>query len=156
MILQVQSVRDFLRKNIDLILWGALFVSALVVALTPAYREQLQKLFSSEKKIVLSTVSGRVMEGGPNFVVTKVRYRSKLWAEVYKMDPQTGATQFWQSLPLESDQDAYLGFNVKSSNLALLDIDHDNILEIVAPTFDDQQNPKLNVFKYDPRSGLFR
>lgn len=154
--LSTENVRIFFRKNADLFFWSTIFILSLAVALTPSLRERFQNLMNSDKKVVLSTVSGRVSQGGPNFVVTKVRYQAKLWAEVYKMDAQTGATQFWQSLPLDSEQDAYLGFNVKSSNLALLDIDHDQVLEIVAPTFDDQMNPKLNIFKYDEKSGLFR
>lgn len=147
--------KALLKKNWDVLLAGVFLSIVLILVLTPQYRERLQKLTLSDKKEVLSTASGRVSAEGPSVVITKVRQRSKLWVEVYKIEVTSGATQFWQSLPLDSFQDAYLGFNVKASNLALLDLDHDGLAEIVAPSFDDQMNPRLNIFKYDVKSGLF-
>ncbi|HPI41738.1 MAG TPA: hypothetical protein PLJ21_13090 [Pseudobdellovibrionaceae bacterium] len=148
-------MKNFFLKNALLILFTIFLVGTLIVAMVPSYREYFQNLILTDKKIVLSTVSGRISKEGPSVVVTKVRYKSKLWAEVYKIDTSSGATQLWQTIPLSSHQDAFLGLNIKSTNLALLDIDHDDILEIVAPTFDEQMNPKLNIYKYNSKSELF-
>ena len=42
-----------------------------------------------------------------------------------------------------------------TTNLAIMDVDHDGVLELLAPAYDDNLIPRLNIYKYSPQDRSF-
>jgi hypothetical protein len=61
-----------------------------------------------------------------------------------------------ETLNLDGEFDAFLMLKERTSNLLITNIDRDDDLEIIAPTYDRRMKPILNVFKYDSNLEEFR
>ena len=53
------------------------------------------------------------------------------------------------SIKLPDQRDGYFYFQGKATNLALDDLDGDEVLEIIVPSFGEIFRARLNIFKYD-------
>jgi len=52
-------------------------------------------------------------------------------------------------ITLPEKRDGYFQLKGNATNLGLVDVDGDSILEIIAPTFDDQMVARLNIYKFN-------
>lgn len=136
----------------EILLMVALAIVAMIVttvAVIPNLRNSVKELFSSDSRTVIAKVSGSLTPEGPNVTVLKIHSKSFLELEVYKTDADGGGMAMIAKIPLSESRDGYFSLKGNSTNLALTDYDGDGTLEIVAPTFDDQMVPRLNIFKYN-------
>ena len=141
----------------EIILMSILAVLAMVlltVAIIPSFRNSVKEIFSSSERIILAKVSGSISPEGPRVTVLKIRSKDSLSLEVYSDEPgQENA--LIAKIPLFETKDAYFVVNGNATNLALTDVDQDETMEIVAPTYNEQMVPRLNIFKYNRASKCF-
>lgn len=121
----------------------------------PSIRESLRERFLSDRREILAKVDGDLNGQGDFVSVVKVKTRDDLLVEVYSVNPQRGETTQRARLILPEHKDGYFQFRGQPTNLALVDLDGDNWLEIVAPTYDENLIPRLHVYKYDPHAQVF-
>ena len=126
----------------------------LTVAIIPSFRNSVKEIFSSSERSILAKVSGNITAEGPRVTVLKIRSKDTLTLEVYSDDPGQENTLI-AKIPLFETKDAYFVVNGNATNLALSDVDNDELMEIVAPTYNEQMVPRLNIFKYNRASKSF-
>ena len=56
------------------------------------------------------------------------------------------------SIPLPDHKDGFFLYQGEATNLALEDVDGDQQLDIIAPSYDNNLVARLNVYSYDQRS----
>lgn len=137
------------RKVIFAMLFFAVSVTLLAV---PELRKWAQQQFIPERK-VLSVVSGTVYDASPFNKVVKILTRTGIVLEIYAR--KNGKESLIDRVPLADVHDAYYEINARPTNLALNDLDGDGTPEIIAPTFDLQWQPKLNIFRFNSENGHF-
>ncbi|WP_413559326.1 hypothetical protein [Bdellovibrio sp. HCB209] len=135
----------------EIVLMVSLAIIAMVVttiAVIPNLRNSVKELFTSDSRTVIAKVTGSLTPEGPQVTVLKMQSKNFLELEVYNMNGGEGMV-IMAKIPLAESRDGYFTLKGNSTNLALTDFDGDGTLEIVAPTFDDQMVPRLNIFKYN-------
>jgi hypothetical protein len=141
----------------ELILMIALAVIAMAVttiAVIPSLRTSVKEALSLENREILAKVSGSLTQNGPRVTVLKIKNKNYLELEIYNMDGGEGLT-LMAKIPLSETRDGYFSLKGNATNLAITDVDNDGISEIVAPTYDDQMIPRLNIYKYNPQTKGF-
>lgn len=141
----------------ELSILGTLAILAMVaitVASIPRLRSTVKGFFSSSSREVLSKVQARISGRGPMITVLKIKENDALHLETYKRD-EDGQLVPLAKIPLNESRDGHFILNGNATNLALTDIDQNGDLEIVAPTYDEQLIPRLNIFKFNLDSETF-
>lgn len=143
-------------KTKELILMGSLTLVAMaltVVAVVPSLRGKVKDAFLSTERKIVAKVDGTLGPDGPKVVALKIQSRNSLSVEIYSSSDE-GLT-LMAKLPLYEARDGFVLVQGNATNLALTDVDKDGVLEIVAPTYDDQMVPRLNIFRYNPNTKSF-
>ncbi len=126
-----------------------LLLLTLVVALVPKWREQAQGLLWPRERLILAKTQAQAYPNGFFITVIKVKTKQGLIIEIYKSQDINLSMEFWIQFPLEGTQDSFFNFHSQASNLVLTDVDNDGFLDIMAPTYDEQQQARMNVFRFD-------
>lgn len=124
-----------------------------VVAVVPNLRNAVKSFVSSDERAILSKVSGNLGPQGPKVTALKIRSETGLSLEIYDNTPD--GLVLLAKINLQEKRDGYFSLKGNATNLALVDVDKDGLMEIVAPTYDDQMIPRLNIFKYNDQSKHF-
>jgi hypothetical protein len=142
-------------SNIAIGAMGLLLVAMTVVAAVPSWSQSVRSIFFKKYRVLLAKTTGNLDGHGLQVVVIKVKTEMGLRIEVYHAsqnnDPDTPMAAF----DLDEKRDSHMNFRGKTTNLALTDLDGDGWLEIIAPSYDDNLIPRLNVFKFDPETKTF-
>jgi hypothetical protein len=127
------------------------FLSLLLIAMTfiPATHELVRNLIISQSRQVLAKAEADLPQGGGKIAVIKVKTADTLAIEIFESDSEGKNLNFVKRMVLPEIRDAYFNFHDQATNLAIGDIDNDGHLEILAPTYDENLVPRLNVYKYD-------
>ncbi len=133
----------------------ALLLLTFVVALAPKWREQAQDLLWPRERLVLAKSQAQINPNGIFVTVIKIKTKQGLSIEIYKSKDVAQSMEFWMQFPLEGTQDSFFNFHSQASNLVLTDVDNDGFLDIMAPTYDEQQQARMNIFRYDETLGTF-
>jgi hypothetical protein len=128
-------------------------LAGLTVAL-PSWREKVQSHLFHPEREVLATAEGDLLGDGTSVKVIKFRGGEGIFLEVVKTDDD-GASRPVDRILLPDKHDGLFNFQGHVTRLAIADIDHDGKMELLAPTFDNQLVPHLNVFRYNPSIGRF-
>ncbi|ASD65259.1 hypothetical protein [Bdellovibrio bacteriovorus] len=150
------TTSDTTFKNKEIILMGALALIAMaltVVAVVPSLRGKVKDAFLSSERKIVAKVDGTLGPDGPKVVVLKIQSRNSLNLEVY--DAAAEGLTLMARLPLYETRDGFVLVQGNATNLALTDVDKDGTFEIVAPTYDEQMVPRLNIFRYNPHTKSF-
>lgn len=140
-------------KRIILLAVPALVAIALVAATAiPGAREKIQRYFTAVGQEVLATAEGDVFNDGTSGKVIKYRSREGIYVEVLRVDNKGTPTTVDRVL-LPDKHDGLFNYQGHVTRLAIADIDNDGKMELLAPTFDNQLVPHLNVFRYNPAIG---
>lgn len=126
----------------------------LVAAVTPSVRETIQNYFSHPGHEVLATAEGDLLGDGSVTKVIKYRASEGLYVEILKMNEKRESVLVDRIL-LPDKHDGLFNFQGHVTRLAITDINNDGKMELLAPTFDNQLVPHLNVFRYNPAIGRF-
>ncbi|QDK36216.1 hypothetical protein [Bdellovibrio sp. NC01] len=139
----------FSKKELALMITLAVMAMLVTtVAVVPSLRSKVKSALSVEDREILAKVSGKIGAPGPRVTVLKIKSANQITLEVYDMDGPEGMTIIAR-IPLNESRDGYFALQGNATNLALTDVDSDGEMEIVAPTYDDQMVPRLNIFKYN-------
>lgn len=152
----MQAESSFSRnEKIWIIALTAVMMAMTTVAVVPGLRTKAKALIQSDSRHVLAKISGKATTDSPRFTILKISDPDGLSLEIYTLEEETGKMILTSKLRLEEKRDAFFSFQGNATNLAFTDIDGDGVLEIVAPTYDEQMVARLNVFKYNPDSKSF-
>lgn len=121
----------------------------------PTWRESIQLYIHPNKRLILSHVQGDLTGKGDIFSFVKVLTPESLSIEIYQARPETSKNEFVHRLVLPEKREGHFTFRGNATSLALVDVDQDGTLEIVAPAYDENLVPRLRVFKYEPANGSF-
>lgn len=147
-------IKNYFQKSTPVILSAKiiLLVIALlsvVITISPTARKTFKNTFlKNNQRTILSTVSGDVFNNGKLIKVVKVKEQNKILLEIYDY-PEMGARKLLDQIILRDYLDGYIQSGLETLNLALKDMDGDQILEIIAPSFDSDMNPHVNIFRYN-------
>lgn len=123
-------------------------VAAAVVAILSSNSKIRSALSTNQiqTRQILAKVFAEFAE--KKFVIFKIKTESGIDIEIFEKDADNNQ-HLKQKFSLTDDTEAFLMINNNSVNLGLNDVDHDGVLDIVAPTVDHSGNSRLNVFKYN-------
>lgn len=125
-----------------------LAAAALAAVLTPSIRERVQTYISASGREILATAEGDLLNDSTPCKVIKFRDGQGIWVEILKVS-ENGQTSQIDRILLPDKHDGLFNFEGHVTRLAISDIDQDGSLELLAPTFDQQLVPHLNVFRYN-------
>lgn len=144
-----KSESIFKRKEVAVIGVLALVAMTLItVAVIPSLRTKVKDAFTDSDRIVVAKVSGSLSPQGPRVTILKIKKSKDLTLEIYFTDDNE-VLSLMAKLPLFETRDGYFLLQGNATNLALTDVDKDGSPEVVAPTYDEQMVPRLNIFKYN-------
>lgn len=129
---------------------AALVMIATVVALNPAWKARIKGLVFSDERQILAKTSAYLSTEGPFVSVFKIREGSQIFLEIFSSGDGQEAPKLLQKIQLAPGQDGYFNFQGNATNLAISDADKDGVMDVLAPTFDEQMTPRLNVYRYSP------
>lgn len=139
--------------RVGLVILSLLAIAATIVAVIPNFRDGIRRYISKEHRVVLASVRGDLRNNGTLVAVTKVRENGRLFLEFYDVTDES--MTLIQKAELADRNEGYFTFMGEATNLALANIDEDGILELLAPTFDDDLIAHLNVFKFNSSTNTF-
>ncbi len=144
------------KKSIFLQISGAIFLSLSLaaVASVPSVRQWLRDRLIISNRIILAKADGYLTSNLPVTVV-KVKTADTLSLEIYSRNINTDTLSFFKRIVLDQKRDAHFTYRGNATNLVLTDLEGDGNIEIIAPAFDENLIPRLNVFAYIPESGSF-
>jgi hypothetical protein len=121
-----------------------------VLTLMPSSREFIRSVVVSNSRSILAKAEADITGQGMKVIVIKVETADSLALEIFEYEADSQKLKFSKRIILPEKRDAYFNFRGNATNLVMTDVDGDGTLEIVAPTFDENLIPRLNVYKYDP------
>lgn len=139
------SARQWLQFSIMLLVAA----SAVAAVLTPSIRQNIQDYLAGSGRDVLATAEGDVLNDSTTAKVIKFKSRDGIWVEIVKLEAE-GKSTLIDRILLPDKHDGLFNYQGHVTRLAIADIDQDGSLELLAPTFDQQLVPHLNVFRYNP------
>lgn len=119
-----------------------IWILSLSLILVPEWRLRVQTLFVSDQKKLLAQVSGALSGDGAIYSVLKYQTSRGILVEIIREDELVDRTY------IPDRHDGFFTFNGQASRLALVDLDSQPGLEIIAPTYDEKLNAHLNVLKF--------
>lgn len=139
------SAKRWLVFSIFLILTATL----LAAVLTPSIRLRAQQYLTNPGRDVLATAEGDLLNDGTFAKVIKYRNEDGIFVEILKTETN-GGTSTIDRILLPDKHDGLFNYQGHITRLAIADVDNDGKMELLAPTFDNQLVPHLNVFRYNP------
>lgn len=125
----------------------------LAAALTPSLRVKIQNYLSNPGREILATAEGDLLNDGSRVKVIKYRDSSGIFLEVLK--PDGDRFQLLDRMDLPDKHDGLFNLQGHVTRLAITDVNEDGSLELLAPSFDQQLVPHLNVFRYNSLTKRF-
>lgn len=151
------TTKDSTFKKTELITMAILAILAMLmttVAVIPSLRTQVKDYFLNEDRQIVAKATGPLSAQGPRATVLKIKSKNSLFLEVYNIENPEGMSLI-AKIPLFESRDGFFLLQGNATNLAISDIDKDGSVEIVAPTYDEQMIPRLNIFRYNIDSKSF-
>ncbi|MNL29108.1 hypothetical protein D3C87_1507820 [compost metagenome] len=141
------------KEYILLSLLAAIAMAVTTVAVVPSLKNKARDFFVKGDRSILAKVEGSLTADGPRVTVLKIKTQGELSVEVYEQKDE--GLHLMSRLTLDENRDGYFSLQGNATNLALTDVDGDGVMEVVAPTYDDQMVPRLNIFKYNAEAKSF-
>lgn len=138
---------------ISFLILAVLLVS--IVAMVPSLRYQVKNfILPGHRKIITKSI-GLLSSEGPSILVFKIKSGANLLVEIYETNAEGLPMRSLGKIVLDNQNDGYFNFKGNATNLVLSDIDQDGFIEVIAPSFDESHQSRLNIFKYNPVSSTF-
>lgn len=126
---------------------------AIVIVSTPDLRSVVNKHVKPEFRQVLSTARGDVFGQGNIAQIVKIKTDEGLFVEVYQKDDSS--LKLIEKIKVQHLHDGYFMFNGEASNLVLDDVDGDQAVEILVPSFDENLVAHLNIYSFNKSRNSF-
>lgn len=118
----------------------------LAVLAMPEWRMQVRSALLPESKTLLARVEGDLWGTGESFEVLKFQQGRGLAVEVRQLN-SPDVPQLVDRMVIPDRFNSHFDLLGRSTQLAILDVDGDGELEIIAPSVDDRLNTHLNVLR---------
>lgn len=141
--------------NITALILTFISASLGVATIVPTLRQSARDLVLSHKRVVLGKVEGDLTGKRDHVVIVKVQTADTLSLEIYRHLVGNDDLTFQRRIILPEKRDGYFHYRGEATNLLMADLDQDGGLEVIAPAFDENLIPRLNVFKYDAADDEF-
>ncbi|MDE0151562.1 MAG: hypothetical protein OXK80_03555 [Bdellovibrionales bacterium] len=110
-------------------------------------REQIYSFWNPSQDRLLSTVVGDISGEGHYFKVLKFRTSKGVRMEFLRYRPN-GIKELVREVNLPGPYNGFFAYRGHSVQLAMGDINGDGLMEVMAPTFDENLKARLNVYYY--------
>ena len=140
--------KNDLYLKISTVVMGALAVAAIVTLCIPSTRASLRAHILKPARQVLSIANGNLLHDGSFVKVVKYKTPEGILIEVLSAE-DTGSRSLVDRIPIVGEHDGFFDFYGEASQLAIMDVDEDGKMELVAPTFDSNLVAHLNIYKYN-------
>lgn len=135
-------------KKISTVALGTIAVSFIIVLCIPSTRASLRSHFLRPARQVLSIANGNLLHDGSFVKVVKYKTLSGILIEILSSD-DSGSRSLIDRIEISDKHDGFFDFYGEASQLAIMDVDEDGKMELVAPTFDSNLVAHLNIYKYN-------
>lgn len=125
-----------------------LAAAAIAAVLTPSLRDRVQNYLAGSGREILAAAEGDLLNDSSTVKVIKFRDNQGIWVEILKYS-EDGKSTLVDRILLPDKHDGLFNFQGHVTRLAIADIDQDGAMELLAPSFDQQLVPHLNVFRYN-------
>ena len=95
---------------------------------------------------IIASIEADLSEQGNKYKVLKIQSEKGLFVEIYNANSNYNKVA---EFSLFNAYDGHLTIEGQATNLALKDLDGDQITEIIAPSFSKSQEPKVHIFKFN-------
>jgi hypothetical protein len=129
------------------------FITSVFIFFNASIQKPWREQFLPPERKILSVAFGRALPGH-DVRVAKVQAREGLFIEVYG-PVENGLEPLIDRIKLPDRRDGQFQFQGRATNLALQDLNGDQVFEIIAPTYDDSLVPHLNIYYYNKATGHF-
>lgn len=133
---------------------GLIAIGLLGWVSVPSWRASWQAYWIPPARQVLSIASGNLLNNGSFVKAIKYQTPEGILVEILSSD-EAGARSLVDRITIPGEHDGYFDFYGEASQLAILDINEDGEMELVAPSFDKDLIAHLNIFKYNPQTTRF-
>lgn len=150
--MMVMKLRQYDWSRTEILIWSlaiVFLVAGLLVALNPQWRDSLRQKWHSQDRVLLSTALGDLMGDGSLVKVIKYQNSQGIHLEILA-EGDGGSRPLIDRIYLSDRHNGFFDFQGQATQLALVDVDSDGKLELIAPTFDENLTAHLNVYKYNP------
>ncbi|MEY4617288.1 MAG: hypothetical protein RJB66_2248 [Pseudomonadota bacterium] len=136
-------------------------VMLIVIMATPQWRDKIRGLFRPVERRIVATLRDDLKNQGQPVLVFKIKEGESLFLEFYESDADkiietsTSSMNLIQRLELPNSIDGFVTFMGEATNLAVANLDADELLELVVPTYNLEFAPILEVVKFNPGNGRF-
>jgi hypothetical protein len=135
---------------------GLIAGAAMFGATNAEFRDYVQRKLNVQGREVLATAEGDLLNDGSLVKVIKYRGTDGIFVEIFKT--KAGSEEAYSlvdKIDLPDKHDGLFNFHGHVTRLAITDVDGNGSMELLAPTFDAQLVPHLNIFKYNSTLGKF-
>jgi len=114
------------------------------------------KITSSYKKDhgILSLVNGDLLHDGSSIKVVKLKTAEGIVLEFYN-EALNGSRSKINRVIMPDTEDGFFNYHGQAIQLAVVDLDGDGKMELIAPTFDEKLFARLNPYHYDTEQKAF-
>jgi hypothetical protein len=144
------------RNKIKDLLLSAVILTFLSLSLLMVFSSKTQSyfsgLFQNNSRIVLAQIETDLEMPNKRFKIVKVKDQQSLWLEFYNLNLSEDRVAAFK---ISSKFDGQMFVGERASSLFVSDLDGDQILEIIAPSYDRDMKPKISTFKYNPITDSF-
>ncbi len=103
---------------------------------------------TSARRKVLATAVGALRSEGEPLKIIKYQTSQGVWLEVFGPS-NDGLRPLLDQIHLSDPFDAFFDLMGEATRLAILDLDGDGRLEVIAPTLDSRLSAHLNAYRWD-------
>lgn len=148
------NLNTYLVNGAFVILGFAVLLTSLTAAI-PSWRAAVRGYVQTPFREVLAKTRGDLTGKGFIVSVIKLRTQEGISVEIFERVNEGEQERFLARLKFEERRDGHFSIRGQATNLALMDVDHDGLLEVIVPVYDENLIPRLHVFKFDPIGKVF-
>lgn len=134
---------------------GLAVVIVTVVASVPKWRDSVRSWVQSPYRTILAKTRGDLTGQGFVVSVIKIKTQEGISVEIFERSEDSDQERLLSRLKFEERRDGHFSIRGQATNLAMMDVDGDGVLEIIVPVYDENLIPRLHVFKFDPMGKVF-
>jgi len=138
-----------------LCLWAVSALSLLAsvgLFMSPDLQNRVQSALYPRARLVLASLETDLNVHGHKYKVLKIKTGKEIWIEIYNLRQENAQVVSFKIL---AKADGQMFVNDETSPLFASDLNGDNVLEIVAPTFSLEFQPQIHAFELNKVSGRF-
>ena len=141
------------KKYIPILTLGVLQAVSLCILFSPL-KETIYSNWTTNKEELLSVAQGDITGNGDYVKVLKFKTKEGLRVEFLK-ENEHGFREVVNNIKIPHPYNGFFEYRGHSIQLGMSDVNGDGMMEVLAPSFDNNLVAHLNVYYYDADRGLF-